>query len=235
MSENHRRRGRMRLNKISAVFLFIILMLCLPSDALPADFSSGMLFGYNAGAGIQLFGKVSKFAQGFPFEARFILGYTRMNAGNAAMARKIFINDATNGTPEKKGWAWDFRLDLMHSISLFSMKNAYLYGGVRYLMFTGNYNFIGGNEDFNVTSNQWGFGLGFENHFAMSDRVNFVFNAGVDYFLQSTLTGHDTAYSPDGENVNPRKGYSYANAAAAVRQPEWVFRVMVGINYRFGK
>ncbi len=225
----------MRLNAIFAVFLFVVLMLCLPCDALPIDFSSGMLFGYNTGIGLQLFGKVSDFAQGFPFEVRFSIGYTRLNVGSAVKARKIFINDATNGTPEKKGWSWDFRWDLMHPIHLFSMKNAYLYGGVCYLLFTGDYNFIGGNENFDVTSNQWGFGLGMESHFAMSSWVNYVVNAGVDYFIQSTLTGHDTSYSPDGENVNPSNSYSYTNAAAAVNQPGGGFRVMTGIHYRFGR
>lgn len=225
----------MRLNKISAVFLFVMLVSLLANNALPTDFTSGMLLGYNRGVGVQLFGQVSDFAQGFPFEARVMIGYTRLDAGSAAMARKIFINDATNGTPKKQGWIWDFRVDLMHPISLFSMKNAYLYGGVRYSLFTGNFNFIGGNENFDVTSNQWGFGLGFESHFEMSSRVNFVFNAGVDYFLQSALSGHDTSYSPNGENVNPRKSYTFENATAAINQPEWVFRVMVGISYRFGK
>jgi hypothetical protein len=225
----------MRPNKVSVVSLFVVLMLFLPRDALPTDFSSGVLFGYNTGVGIQLYGKVSDFAQGFPFEARFTIGYTRLKAGNAALARKIFINDATNGNPEKRGWAWDSRFDLMHALHVFSMKNTYIYGGVRYSLFTGNYNFVGGNENFDVTSHQWGFGLGLESHFAMSSRVNLVLNAGGDYFIQNTLSGHDTSYSPDGENVNPRKSYSYTNAAAAVNQPEWVFRVMIGIQYRFGK
>jgi hypothetical protein len=39
------------------------------------------------------------------------LAYTNMNPGNPADARKIFINDATNGDPEKSGWMWDVRFD----------------------------------------------------------------------------------------------------------------------------
>jgi hypothetical protein len=53
--------------------------------------------------GFQLSGCASGFAEGFSFAARFGLGYTAVGPGKAPLARKIFINNATIGTPQKKG------------------------------------------------------------------------------------------------------------------------------------
>ena len=100
-------------------------------------------------------------------------------------------------------------------------------------MFTGNFKFIGGNEDFDVTSNNWGIGIGAKAFFAMGAQMDFVVTAGVDYFFSNTLTGHDTAYSPDGENVNPRRDYTYDTANEAVNQPDLELILMIGLNYRF--
>ena len=41
------------------------------------------------------------------------IGYTTLDPGNASDARRIFINNATNGVPKKKGKAFDYRLDFM--------------------------------------------------------------------------------------------------------------------------
>lgn len=212
--------------------IFSICMMA-PLESYATDFSIISLAGYNSGIGFSLSGKVSQFAEGFPLHVKLGLGYTLRNPGSPTQARKIFINDATNGTPEKKGSVWDLKLDLLLKVGLFSMKDAYIYGGIRYASFTGNFNFVGGNENFDVTSKQWGFGLGLESYFKMGSKVDLVISSGVEYYLRGTLTGHDTSYSPTGENVNPRRKYTYIDANTAINQPEWVFRVMTGINYRF--
>jgi len=209
------------------IFLFILTFLAAPAEA--TELSLAPMLGYNSGLGFQLSALTSDFAQGFPFKVKFSIGYTSIQPGNALQARKIFINDATNGIPEKKGWVWDFRLNLLHKFR----KNTYVYGGVRYSLYTGNFVFVGGNEDFDVTSKQWGFGGGLEAHFRMSSRINLIVSPGIDYFLPSKLNGHDTAYSPDGENVNPRLDYTYQDADKAINQPKLVFRMLIGFSYRF--
>ena len=60
-----------------------------------------------------------------------------------------------------------------------------------------------------------------------------VLGGGADYFFQGTLKGHDTAYSPDGDDVNPREDYTYDDADNAVNQPKFLGRFMIGINYGF--
>ena len=175
----------------------------------------------------------SDFAKGFPLNLQFGLAYTALDPGNAADSRKIFINDATNGDPEKAGWMWDFRFDLQYQVNWLSMQRAYLYGGPRYAFFTANFNFIGGNEDFDITSSQWGIGLGLKSYFEMSRNLDFVASAGFDYYFDSELSGHDTRYNPDGENVNPRNDYTYADADAAVNNPDFQLRLMLGVRYHF--
>ena len=195
----------------------------------------GFSLGHNGGLSVKIHGLISNFAEGFPMAVKLGIGYTSVDPGNAADARRIFINDATNGTPEQGGRVWDFRADLLYSMKWFSPVRTYLFAGVRYALFSGNFKFIGGNEDFDVTSNPWGFGAGIEMHFKMTNQIDLVTSAGLDYYLNNELQGHDTTYSPDGENINPRPGYSYKDADKAVNQPKLEFLVLVGLNYHFGK
>ena len=227
-------------SKTFITFLFIISLAgSLHSQSYNSNFSSdphffgGIVIGYNGGFGLQVNGTISNFAKNFPLSARFGIGYTSTDPGSPSEARKVFINNATNGIPEESGWIWDFRMDLLYNIKLFSMKKSFLFAGVRYSMFTANFKFIGGNEFFDVTSNQWGLGGGLESYFALGSNLDLVITAGVDYYFSGTIKGHDTAYSPDGESINPREDYNYEDADNSVNQPKILPRVMVGFNYGF--
>jgi hypothetical protein len=176
---------------------------------------------------------VRDLAEGFPFALKFGIGYASVEPGKAPEARKIFINDATNGIPEKGGQVWDFSFDVMKPVKLPLFKQAYLFGGPRYAMFKGNFKYVCGNEDFNITSKQWGVDSGLENHFPINQRFDLILTGGLDYYFESALYGHDTSYDPNGEDVNPREDYTYADANDAVSQPEYELRVMFGINYHF--
>ena len=225
-------------SKIFLTFLFFISIFGnLYSQSYNNSFTAGPRFyagivtGYNGGFGLQLSGTISNFAKGFPLSARFGVGYTSTDPGSPTDARKIFINNATNGIPEESGWFWDLRMDLMLPVKIFS--ESFLYAGPRYSMFTANFEFIGGNEFFDITSDQWGLGGGLESYFALSSNLDLVINAGADYYFSGTITGHDTAYSPDGENINPREDYTYEDADNSVNQPKILPRVMVGFSYGF--
>ena len=198
----------------------------------PKFFAGGMI-GYNGGFGIQLNGAVSHFSKSFPFSVRLGIEYTTNDAGKPNEARKIFINDATNGIPEESGSFWDFRFDLLYNIKLFSLNRSFLFGGVRYSRFIANFKYVGGNEDFDIRSNQLGLGGGLETYFPIASNFNMVLTAGVDYYFTSTLQGHDTSYNPDNENINPRKDYTFSDADNAVNQPKILPRVMFGFNYGF--
>ncbi|HOC24872.1 MAG TPA: hypothetical protein PKJ13_06155, partial [bacterium] len=76
-------------------------------------------------------------------------------------------------------------------------------------------------------------GAGLEKHYAISRNLDLLLTAGADYQAKSTLSGHDTAYSPNGESVNGRKTFTYNDADEAIRQPLIVPRLLIGAVYRF--
>lgn len=217
--------------------LFISIMLLTTSFSQSNEyyfhpkFYGGISVGYYGGLGIQGTGTISHFIKELPLSIRLGLGYTSTDPGNPAAARKIFINDATNGVPEKSGRIWDMRADFIFPVKLFS--NSYIYGGIRYSMFTADFKFIDGNEFFTISSDEFGLGGGLEAHYSVSPNLFLVFTAGADYYFPSDIYGHDTSYGPDGQNVNPRNNYSFNDADNAVNQPKLQPRAMIGINYGF--
>ncbi|HVO75009.1 MAG TPA: hypothetical protein VMT35_13360 [Ignavibacteriaceae bacterium] len=195
--------------------------------------SGGLNLGYNGGFGVQGNLSISDFALDFPLSIRIGLGYTIVDPGNPVKAREIFINDATNGVPEESGRFWDLRMDFLYPVKIFNLKRAYLYGGPRYSLFSGDFNFVDGNEFFTISSNQWGIGLGSEASFLLSERFDFVVTAGFDYYFLGTIEGHDTAYQPDGEIISGREDFTYKDADNAINQPKFIGKAMMGFNYHF--
>ncbi|MEZ5359758.1 MAG: hypothetical protein R3F48_13145 [Candidatus Zixiibacteriota bacterium] len=218
---------------LGVLLLFSFTIANAGENSTKPQFTTGLDIGYSSGFHIQMSGMVSDFAREFPLSFRASVGYSTVEPGDAAAARRIFINNATNGIPEEKGSQWELRFDLLYPVQIFSIKTSYLYLGPRYVRFKGNFKYIGGNEDFDVKSNQWGVGTGLESHFPMSQSVDLVLSGGLDYFPSATLTGHDTSYSPDEEAVNPREDYTFDDADEAINQPKLEPRLIVGIAYRF--
>ncbi len=220
------------------ILLFILLIVSqtpLLSQNLQREnqFSGGIQFGYYNGFSFGANVKIANFAEDFPLEAKLGFGYTSTSGGDAMLARKVFINNNTNGVPEESGEIIDFRFDFMYNINLLSTKRTFILFGPRYTTFTAFFSYIGGNEEFKVTANQWGIGAGLESYFRMSERFDLVLHAGYDYFFPNSLDGHDTSYKPDDKNVNPREDYKYADADEAINQPKHMLRIMIGFNYNF--
>jgi hypothetical protein len=198
----------------------------------------GILIGYNRGFGIQTNLTAYNFSKDFPFELRAGIGYTALNPGNAADVRRIYINNATNGVPEKKGRSYDFRLDFLINTSVFNLNHACFVIGPRFSTYKGDFKYVGGNEDFEIKSKQWGLGGGLESHLTMTRKLNLIIALGLDYYFPSTLTGHDTSYSPDNDNVNAQNDnqngdvpFTYKEANKATNQPALMPRAMIGIEF----
>lgn len=203
----------------------------ISSSASAASLSVGGQLGYQRGFSFQVFGVARDFAMGLPLQARLRLGRTGVEPGSAADSRRVFINNATNGTPKESGHTWDFGLDGLYPIG----PNTNFFGGLRYSRFKANFKFVGGNEDFDVTSSHWGLAMGVEASYPMGRRTSLILSGGGEYFFSSRLTGHDTSYSPDGDNVNPREDFTYSDADEAVGQPTWRPIALVGVSYRLGR
>jgi len=230
----------MQLIKSTIVILFISISLYTYAQTNhESSIALGLNTGYNGGFGVQLSATAFKPLQSLPVQLRFGIGYNKLDAGSSADARRIFINNATNGVPEEKAKAFDYRLDFLWSSNLLNLEEAYLIVGPRYSSYTANFKYVGGNEDFDVTSKQFGIGLGAESHFPISAKLNLVAAAGLDYFFNNTLQGHDTSYSPDNDNVNPRNDnqnndvqFTYSDANDAVNQPNFMPRVLLGMQLK---
>lgn len=225
------------MKRITILFFALLFVLQIPllSQNLPRrnQFSGGIQIGYYNGFSIGGNIKIANFAEDFPLQAKLGFGYTSTSGGDALLARKVFINNNTNGVPEESGDLLDFRFDFLYKINILSTKRTYIFFGPRYTMFTAFFSYIGGNEEFKVTADQWGIGTGLESYFKMSEKLDLVLHAGYDYFFPSSLDGHDTSYSPDDSNVNPREDYKYDDADEAINQPKHMLRLMIGVNYNF--
>ncbi len=218
------------MNNKFTLFICSLLLLLSFTNHSQSKNSVGITTGFNRGFGVNANFTINDIAVGLPGNIRFGIGYNRLSPGNAPDARRIFINNNTNGVPEKKGKSFDYRIDYMMPHTFFNLKNSYLVFGPRYSSFTANFNYVGGNENFDVTSKQWGIGLGAENYFKMTSKLDLVLATGLDYFFNSTLKGHDTQYSPNNDNINPREDYNYKDANQAIKQPQLMPRVMIGVS-----
>jgi len=235
----------MRQNLLSALLTLLLICMGLNSSGQEKKnekiiFTPGVNIGYNRGFGLQANITASNFAKEFPFDLRLGIGYSFINPGDALDARRIFINNNTNGVPEKKGRSLDIRLDFLAGKTIFGINPSYLVFGPRFSTFKGNFVYVGGNEDFDVTSHQWGVGIGIEHHFKMSENFSLVMSYGADYYIPSTLTGHDTSYSPDNDNRNPKRDnqnndvyFIYKDANEAIKQPGFMPRLMLGVTFGF--
>ena len=127
--------------------LFFIMEAGLSAQTFVANpyLSGGLNLGYNSGLGVQGNLTISNFAQDFPVSIRFGAEYTSVNPGDPVEARVIFINDATNGVPQKSGYVWDFRMDFLFHMKIFSLPKSYFFIGPRYSQFTADFEFIDGN------------------------------------------------------------------------------------------
>jgi hypothetical protein len=218
------------------IFQGLTAPLALAEDPGPAPRPtvSGLLqVGYSGGAALQASVVVADFARGFRVPVRLGAAYLGIDPGRPLDARANFINDNTDGTPVESGHVWDVRLDFLVPVRWMDLERAYVVVGPRHARYTGTFEYVGGNEEFDVTAHQWGLGSGLESCFAMSMRTDLVLAAGLDYYFESTLSGHDTSYSPNGETVNGRDGYDYESADAAINQPRVEVRALIGVGHRF--
>ncbi len=216
---------------VVSIALLVVLLLATP--VLAGGFYGGVNAGYTGGLGLHVSGTFHEFTRDLPLSARLTLGYNSAAAGDPYAARRVFINDNTGGDPEKSASTWQFRFDLLFPTFEIGPQQLYFFVGPRYARYTANFDYVGGNENFDVKSSPWGAGAGFESWFAMGDRTDFVLQLGFDWYGDAKIEGHDTAYLPSGDDVNPRDGYDYAAADEAIDQPKYELLGMMGLRFAF--
>lgn len=218
-----------------AAFCTWLTLAAAASTAGAATRSVGVEGGAIAGVGARADITLHDFTRDLPLSLRLGLGYAGRDAGDALAARRAFINNNTNGTPVESGHTWQMRLDLVHPFARLGEVPVNLGVGVRKAWFTGTFDYVGGNENFDVTCRPWGLGFLLDTAFAVGDRADFTLAMGLDHYFGSTLEGHDTAYSPDGSIVNQTEDYTWEQADDAINQPKWEAIAGLGLRWRLGR
>jgi hypothetical protein len=214
-------------NAARGTILAAALLCTHPARAVELGVSG--LVGYQQGFGIRAAGDASQLVKGVPLGLSFSVAYVMMDPGDPAAARSVFINDATNGTPETSGQSWTLGLNLVWNLRVPGVEGFGLVLGPRFSAFSGRFKYVGGNEDFTVTSNEWGVGTGAQCTVPLSRHWGIAVSAGFDWYPSATLYGHDTSYASDGTIVNGRNNYTWASANAAVNQPQFVPSILIGV------
>ena len=218
-----------------AVVLATMMLAVCCGVAAAGETTVGVALGSTAGFGVQGDVTFHEFTRTAPLSLRISGAFSGRDAGSALDARRVFINDNTNGTPEASARVWQMRLDLLVPVAHVGRTPVQLGLGVRRAYFSGSFDFVGGNETFEIDSNPWGAGFFAETVHVVSDRVDFSLQLGLDYFFDARIEGHDTAYEPDGDNVNPRNDYTWDDADEAVNQPTIEPFGMIGVRFRLGR
>jgi len=207
-----------------------------PAAARAVDLSWTALGGWQGGGVLRLSATASNVVAKLPLSFDLGVGHAFIDPGNAALARQVFINEATNGTPEKSGGVWDFRADGVWGIPVKGFTDVGVSLGLRYSMYSGRFKYVGGNEDFTITSNAWGFGVGARGSLPVNKKLSLTAAIGLDWFPTQTLYGHDASYSSGNVNNGRTDGngvpYTWADADRAVNQPWLLPSLLLGVSWR---
>jgi len=218
-----------------ASIVVMAIMVAAAGTTIAGETTLGLGVGATAGLGVQADVTFSQFTRNSPLSLRFSTAYSTRDAGSALDTRRVFINDNTNGTPTESADTWQLRLDLLIPVAKLGQSPVNLGAGVRKTWFTATFDFVGGNEKYDIVSDPWGVGVYLDTSLEMSDRWSFLIQVGVDYFFKSRIEGHDTAYEPDGDDVNPRNDYTWDDANDSVNQPyEFEPFGLIGLRLGFG-
>ncbi len=200
-----------------------------------AHWSWAVESGFDGGPGAVASLECAEFARDLPFALRLGTGYAGRSPGDGILARAVFINNNTNGTLVQSGHRWSWRLDAVVTPERGVLRGMRWSAGPRLSLFTAHFDYVDGNEEFDVTSHQWGMGAMLEKSWPVGAGSRFAVSAGADWFFASTLAGHGSTYSPDGTIVNQHEDYGWGDADEAIHQPKLEPRVMLGIVRGIGR
>lgn len=212
-------------------FTNILVAQNTPPVSAAAKYYLDIQTGYANYFSISTAATIADFTYDLPLAIKFGVSYNLRDAGDPWAARKVFINDNTDGDPEKSGHSFDLRLDFAYPVNWFPVRRTYLYAGPRLSFYTATFEFVGGNEFFDIQTTQFGLGTGLETHFGISQNLSFVIAGAFDYYFDSEIGGHDTFYNPDGTDISGRLDYTYDDADEAISQPQYDLRLMIGLNF----
>ncbi len=185
--------------------------------------------GYYDGPSVSGTLGVSDIFEKVPVGFEIGLGYSWTPAGDGILARRVFINDNTGGDndAQSSGGVLDFNFNVTYPLNqTYGPVKFYVYGGPRIGHYDVRWDYVGGDEDFDIVANSWGLWIGrrpSRRHAYRQEHFNAVMQLGLDYYFPTSIYGHDATYYPNNSNVNARtnnQGYTYTYAdAEQARRP----------------
>jgi hypothetical protein len=230
------------LTKTRTLIMAIVAAAVISAPAHALEHYVALMAGYYAGPSVlgavgfnDVFSKV-------PLSFEIEGGHSWTNPGDPALARDVFINGTDTGddAAQKDGSVWDVGLNALYPlIQSYGPVKFYVFGGPRYAHFDGHFQYVGGNEDFDVLATSWGLGGGLRGVMPLGKGFSAILQLGIDYYFPTSIYGHDATYYPNNANINARQNqeenagyqYTYADAASAVNVPRIRPRVMLGIQF----
>ena len=143
------------------------------------------------------------------------------------MARKVFINQNTGGDEDEQssGGVLDFGMNAVYPLNQnYGPVKFFVFGGPRYSHYDVRWDYVGGDEDFDIVANSWGLGGGLRGIMPLNKNFSAVMQLGVDYYFPTSIYGHDATYYPNDSNINARNNgagytYTYADAVNSTTRP----------------
>jgi hypothetical protein len=226
-------------NKTLILATLAVAVVSVPAHALQKY--SDILAGYYAGPSVSATMGFTDIFSKVPIAFEGGIGHSWTNPGDPALARDVWINGTDTGDEDaqKDGSVWDLGLNAVYPLNqTYGPVKFFVFAGPRYAHFDGHFEYVGGNEDFDVIANSWGLGGGLRGVLPLSKNFNAVLQLGLDYYFPTSIYGHDATYYPNNANINARNNqeegnntYTYADATNAVNVPRIRPRVMIGIQF----
>jgi hypothetical protein len=228
--------------KMQSLILATLVAAVVSAPALALEHYVDLMAGYYKGASVM--GAVgfrdifTKVPVGFELQG----GHSWTSPGDGTLARDVFINGADNGDEDQQsdGNVWDFGLNMVYPLNqTYGPVKFFVFGGPRYAHYDGHFDYVGGNEDFDIIANSWGLGGGLRGVMPLGKGIDAILQVGLDYYFPTSIYGHDATYYPNNSNINARQNqeenagytYQYADAVNATTVPRLRPRVMIGIQF----
>jgi len=225
--------------KIGSFVLVILAAAVISGPAHAMDKYDLLMGGYYDGPSVEGTWGFSNIFSNVPLGAEIGLGYSWTPAGNGTLARMVFINQDTGGDNDEQssGGVLDLTMNVTYPLNqTYGPVKFYVFGGPRVGHYDVRWDYMGGDEDFDVVSWVYGLGGGLRGIMPLGKKVNAVLQLGLDYYPRTSIYGHDATYYPNDSNVNARNNgagytYTYADAVSATTVPHIRPRVMFGIQF----
>ncbi len=230
------------LTKTRELMLATLAIAVISAPAQAVEHYVSLMAGYYAGPSVMGAVGFSDIFSNVPISFELGGGHSWTNPGDPALARDVFINGTDTGDEDaqKDGSVWDLGINALYPLNQsYGPVKFFVFGGPRYAHFDGHFQYVGGNEDFDIIANSWGLGGGLRAVMPLGKGFSAILQLGLDYYWPTSIYGHDATYYPNNANINARPNeeenrgytYTYADAASATNVPRLRPRVMLGIQF----